>query len=262
MTESLPRKGTAGEAFQELMNVVERLRDPGGCPWDREQTHQSLRQHLLEETYEALEAIDSEDEDAIAEELGDLLTHIAFHADIARRGGHFDASDVAHRVITKLKRRHPHVFGDSPQITQSEEVVGQWEALKRAESGRKSIVDSLPSSMPALAYAAAVQRRAARAEIPWQGQLTEFNPQPGSDPHELEAWAGEYLMAVTRQVIDAGVDPETALRSVAIRFRDQVRRAEALAGDTPIAELEEDRRQEIWLEAALDRRDLEDQAST
>ena len=121
----------AGEAFAELIATVELLRDPGGCPWDAEQTHVSLRPNLLEETYETLEAIDSGDPKSLEEELGDIITQIVFHADMARREDNFDAASICNAVREKLIHRHPHVFGDEKAVDDSEDVVDRWEALKR-----------------------------------------------------------------------------------------------------------------------------------
>ena len=158
----------AGEAFAELIATVELLRDPGGCPWDAEQTHVSLRPNLLEETYETLEAIDSGDPKSLEEELGDIITQIVFHADMARREDNFDAASICNAVREKLIHRHPHVFGDEKAVDDSEEVVDRWEALKRTEAGgSRSIVASLPVAMPALAYSSSVQRRVLRAGLPW-----------------------------------------------------------------------------------------------
>ena len=240
----------AGEAYGDLVQLVETLRDPGGCPWDREQTHISLRPHLIEEAYEALEAFDSSDDDAIEEELGDLMTHVAFHADIGRREGAFDGASVARRVIEKLRRRHPHVFGDGEKIGQSQDVVDRWEALKRAESGKTSVASSLPSAMPALAYSASLQKRASRAGVPVESAYPAAEPRftrtDGESEEQLEKRAGQHLMALARQMSEAGVDPETALRSVALQLRDRLLEAERLAGDTPLAELEPARLNEIW----------------
>lgn len=231
------------------MAVVRRLRDPGGCPWDREQTHISLRQHLLEETYETLEAIESGDSRKLAEELGDLLTHIAFHADIARRAGEFAEAELVSAVIAKLVRRHPHVFGGGPKLATSKEVLGQWEDLKRKEGGRDSIADGVPSAMPALAYAAALQRRAAKAGLTWDGEAA-FRPREGKSPAAKEAQAGAYLWSIVRRLQDGGVDPETALRAASLKFRDRIRQAEKLAGGKPLADVPAAQRQRLWARAA------------
>ena len=156
--------------FQTLVDIVARLRAPGGCPWDREQTHESLKRTLLEEAHEALEAIDSGDSSLLTEELGDLLVQIAFHADIAREAGQFVMGDVVERINRKLIRRHPHVFG-SETVADAREVERNWERIKaeeRAASGtRKSPVDGIPSSMPALAVAQLMQDRVARVGFEW-----------------------------------------------------------------------------------------------
>ena len=157
-------------SFQSLVDIVERLRAPGGCPWDREQTHSSLKRNLLEECYEVLEAIDSEDPAALSEELGDLLVQVAFHADIAREAGHFTVADVLTRINDKLVRRHPHVFGDAT-VADAREVERNWERIKEAEKqrrgGRQSPVDGIPRDLPALTYAQLMQDRVGRAGFEW-----------------------------------------------------------------------------------------------
>jgi len=220
-------------AFENLMGVVERLRDPGGCPWDREQTHRSLRSHLLEECYEALEAIDAGDAEGLAEELGDVLTHVAFHADIARRAGAFTVEDVLERVTRKLIRRHPHVFGSAQRLDTPGQVEDRWEEIKRGEHmSRTSVLDGIPPAMPALAYAAALQRRAAGAGVQSEGlpaTVTHLTAAPDSGAEEA---AGDFLFAAVASILDVGVDPETALRAAATRFGQRVRREERTANDT------------------------------
>lgn len=230
------------------MRVVETLRDPGGCPWDAEQTHASLRSYLLEETYETLEAIEDGGPEQISEELGDLLTHIAFHVDIAVRAGEFDAADVISGVIDKLVRRHPHVFGGSEKMQDSAEVLEQWEDLKRRERGRRSIVESLPVSMPALSYAAAVMGRATKAGVP----IDELAPNADDGGAELvsEYDAGRYLMGVTRRVEEAGHDPETALRSYSLELRNRIMRAEKAVEPRTLSELAADEMRTVWEQAA------------
>ena len=138
---------------EDLLALVERLRDPGGCPWDREQTHESLKPYLLEETYEALEAIDSGSDTRLAEELGDVLMQVVFHAEIADREGRFTINDVVQGIKEKLIRRHPHVFGNVT-VDGSDEVLRNWEEIKRSEKrGKKdggSVLDGLPKDLPAL----------------------------------------------------------------------------------------------------------------
>ncbi|MGH2370461.1 MAG: nucleoside triphosphate pyrophosphohydrolase, partial [Chloroflexota bacterium] len=156
---------------QTLQQIMARLRAPNGCPWDREQTHQSLRKYLLEETYEALEALDAGDLAALEEELGDLLLQIVFHAQVADEAGVFDLGDVVAGICAKLIRRHPHVFGEV-DAQDAEAVLRNWEALKRAERAdraepERSMLDGVPPAMPALASSQAVQERAARVGFDW-----------------------------------------------------------------------------------------------
>lgn len=249
-TSRSEQANAAGEAFAELTATVELLRDPGGCPWDAEQTHVSLRPNLLEETYETLEAIDSGDPKSLEEELGDIITQIIFHADIARNEDNFDAASVCNAVREKLISRHPHVFGDDAAAKSSEEVVDNWEALKRAEAGgKRSIVASLPSAMPALAYSSSVQRRVMRAGLPWpekHAMPLAFGSIEGESLEDGEDRAGEYLMAVARQVHAAGIDAEIALRKATVGLRDHVIRAEEVAGDDPLAEMDDEQRSRIW----------------
>ncbi|MBM3957166.1 MAG: MazG family protein [Gemmatimonadetes bacterium] len=209
--------------FEDLMATVERLRGPGGCPWDRQQTHGSLRPYLLEECYELLEVVDAGDADGMADELGDLMTHVAFHADIARRAGTFSIEDVLERVVQKLIRRHPHVFGDARRLDTPREVEDRWEELKRDERGdRLPAPDAVPPALPALAYAAALQRRAAAGArpdpLPAAQALLEAAPEG-----KAEEVAGDFLFAAVAAFLDGGVDPEAALRAAARRFRDRAR---------------------------------------
>ncbi|HEV8596754.1 MAG TPA: nucleoside triphosphate pyrophosphohydrolase, partial [Candidatus Dormibacteraeota bacterium] len=153
------------DGIAAIFEVVHRLRAPGGCPWDREQTHESLRQYLLEETYELLEAIDRGDDAKMREELGDLLLQIAMHAEIAAEEGRFDATQVSEAVAAKMVKRHPHVFGDR-SVANADEVLRNWEHQKMHEAREagsdESVVDRVPSTLPALAWALGLQKRAAR----------------------------------------------------------------------------------------------------
>src|SRR5439155_994513 len=157
-----------GERLLELVKVQARLREPDGCPWDREQTHRTLARHLLEETHELLAAIDADDDGAVRDELGDLLLQVTFHAQIAADDGRWDIDDVADGLIRKLIHRHPHVFGDV-DVAGSDEVLVNWEKLKAEEDGgRKGVDEGIPASLPALARAAKVQRRAAGWGFEWR----------------------------------------------------------------------------------------------
>src|SRR5207247_1500073 len=157
-----------GERVLDLIRVQARLREPDGCPWDREQTHRTLARHLLEETHELLDAIERADSDAIRDELGDLLLQVTFHAQIAAEDGRWDIDDVADGLVSKLIHRHPHVFGDV-EVAGADEVLVNWEKLKAEESGGATpIEDDIPASLPALARAAKVQRRAAGWGFEWR----------------------------------------------------------------------------------------------
>jgi XTP/dITP diphosphohydrolase len=201
-----------GEALQSAAEIMDRLRSPGGCPWDAAQTHQSLTRYLVEETYEVVEAIETGDRTLLREELGDLLLQVLFHARIAEEEPEpFDIDDVAGDLVAKLVRRHPHVFGDA-NVGSPDELNEAWERHKVAEKLRTSAVDGVPVSQPALALAAKLLARAGRAGI-------EVEPASGDE-------IGERLFAVVRDAVAAGVDPEGALRATARAYRERVRAAE------------------------------------
>ncbi len=204
-------------AFAE---VVRRLR--AECPWDRQQTHQSLRHHLLEEAYEVLEALDhldveaGEGFDALEEELGDLLFQVFLHATLATEEGRFTLEDVVRGISDKLVGRHPHVFGDAT-VDSADEVAERWERLKKAEKGRASVMDGIPATLPALAYAVKVQRKAASQGVDWR-TLLDGDDAPGA--------LGRRLLDVVDDARTAGDDPETELRVAAEVVRDRFRRSE------------------------------------
>ncbi len=194
--------------------VMDRLRSPGGCPWDAAQSHRSLAKYLLEETYETLEAIETDDMALLREELGDLLLQVLFHARLAEElpaAQRFGIDDVAGDLVAKLVHRHPHVFADVP-VADAAEVNENWERLKAAEKGRDSAVDGVPMGQPALALAAKLVSRAGRA---------------GIDVNVSANDVGDRLLAVVREAVVAGVDPESALRESARAYRDAVVAAEA-----------------------------------
>ena len=161
------RKDAAGALLLELMDVVERLRSEQGCPWDRQQTAQSLLPYLLEETYEVMESVSADDAGALREELGDLLLHVVFQGSLAGEAGTFTLADSIRAVIHKLVRRHPHVFGDQPAVDTT--VIRQrWEAAKQREKGRASILDGVPRTLPALNRARRLQEKASSVGFDWQ----------------------------------------------------------------------------------------------
>ncbi|MDQ1617431.1 MAG: hypothetical protein QOJ60_3370, partial [Actinomycetota bacterium] len=192
-----------GARLLDLVSVMDRLRSPGGCPWDAEQTHQSLVTYLLEEAYETIEAIESGDREHFREELGDLLLQVVFHARIAAEHPDqpWDVDDVAEGIVTKLVRRHPHVFGDADAPSPAH-VEASWDRLKAAEKGRTSSVDGVPVGLPALALAAKLLDRAERAGI---------TVRPGG----AESALGRRLFDLVVEAHTAGVDAEAELRAAA-----------------------------------------------
>lgn len=227
------------ELFDELVRVMARLRAPDGCPWDREQTHRSLRPYLLEEAYEALEAVEEEDWARLCDELGDVLLQVVFHAQLASERGDFGIEDVCEKIVTKLKRRHPHVFSDQVADT-PDEVIDRWEKLKRQEEGyreRESAVDGTPASLPALQRAYKLQKRAARVGFDWdeiagprakvEEELREVDEAGAA---EAEDEIGDLLFAVVNLARFMNVEPEGALRRANERFIRRFRSVERQAG--------------------------------
>ena len=222
--------------FNGLRNVIATLRGPDGCPWDRVQTHQSLRPFLLEEASETLEALDDADPARLCEELGDLLLEVLLHVQIAEEAGQFGLTDVVHGISDKLLRRHPHVFGDATAAT-PEAVVEQWEELKREERRGQSALTGIPGTLPALAHAQAMQRRAARAGFAWESvdqawealeeELGELRD--AKTPEELREEVGDALFALTGLARWLEVDAEEALRSTCRGFRALFQRLEVTA---------------------------------
>jgi XTP/dITP diphosphohydrolase len=213
-----PTTAPAGAALLDAVAVMDRLRSPGGCPWDAEQTHTSLLQYLVEECYELYQAIEDGDRDATREELGDVLLQVLFHARIAAEhpDAPFTVDDVAADLVAKLVGRHPHVFAGSEVVDTAERQELRWEELKRTEKDRASSVDGVPLGQPAVALAAKLTSRTARAGLP--ADLLPVGPQ-----------VGERLFALAAAARLAGIDPEAELRGAARRFADQVRAAEKAA---------------------------------
>ena len=214
-----------------LFEVVARLRAPDGCPWDREQTHQSLRPYLLEETYELLEAIDAGDDAKMKEELGDLLLQVAMHAEIASQERRFDAAQVSEAAAAKMVARHPHVFGDV-SVASSDEVLRNWEHNKEREArkaGRQdeSVVDRVPPTLPALAWTLGLQKRAARVGFEYATATDSAEAvaeearelAEAKDPDAAFDELGDLLFAVVSLSRRLKVNPEDALRVAGQRFR-------------------------------------------
>ena len=254
-------QAAATTAFDALLEVMRRLRDPdAGCPWDLEQTHLSLRNTLVEEAYEALEAIDSGETDAMVEELGDLMFQTVFHAQIAADEGRFTMRDVLTRLTEKLVRRHPHVFADAA-ARNAREALGQWEALKAKErqakgQGARSMLDGVPRAMPALAYAQAAADRAARAGFAFASddaaldklteELAEAREAPTAERREEEV--GDVLFMAVVNAARMGVDAEAALRGANRRFAERFRLVEAAAWERgePLAQMDAAEKRALW----------------
>jgi tetrapyrrole methylase family protein / MazG family protein len=226
------------DGIEAIFEVVHRLRAPGGCPWDREQTHESLRPYLLEETYELLEAIDAGDDAKMMEELGDLLLQVAMHAEIAAEEGRFDAKQVSEAVAAKMVKRHPHVFGDV-SVAGADEVLRNWEHQKMQEARKagseESVVDRVPATLPALAWALGLQKRAARVgfDFATPSAAAESVAEEAKELAEVSDHdrafeeMGDLLFAIVSLARTLKVNPEDALRVAGTRFRQRFAAAEA-----------------------------------
>ncbi len=225
--------------IDELRKIVARLRAPDGCPWDREQTHASLRGDMIEEAYETVEAIEEDDAAHLREELGDLLLQVVMHSQIASETGRFTFDEVAAEVATKLVRRHPHVFGES-DAKNTEAVLKQWDAIKRAEKGNKetSLLDGVSGALPALLHAEKITKRAARAGFDWEnavqvvGKIREELAETEEaiaqgDPDKIEEEMGDLLFAAVNFSRKLKVEPEVALRRATGKFSRRFRALEA-----------------------------------
>ncbi len=249
--------------FQSLIDIVARLRAPGGCPWDAEQTHESLKRNLLEECYETLEAIDSGSPSELADELGDILVQVAFHADIARAAGEFDIADVLTAINRKLIRRHPHVFADG-SASDARQVERNWEQLKaeeRRQAGKPepSPMDSVPAALPALSAAQLIQDRAARFGFDWDDvggvldklaeEIAEFR-NAGTDAERLDEF-GDVLFALVNVARWSDIQAEDALRQANLKFRNRYRAMERLASERgdDFGKLPLDEKEALWQEA-------------
>lgn len=234
-----PHKDTY--TLDDFRTIIALLRHPGGCPWDQVQTHQSIRRNLLEETYELLEGIDNEDVDLMQEELGDVLMQVLFHTSIEEDAGHFNLDDVADRACRKLIYRHPHVFGQV-QVDGTEQVLTNWEELKRKEKHQSSYTDTLNAvarTLPATWRAEKLQKKAAKAGFDWpdiSGQLAKTEEElsevkdalaQGEQEHIFEE-IGDLLFAVVNVARRAGVDPEFALDAASEKFLRRFAATEAL----------------------------------
>lgn len=249
--------------WEDFLEITRLLRGPGGCPWDAEQTHGSIRRNFLEETYEALDAIDRDDAHDMCEELGDVLMQVALHAQMEEERGRFTARDVVDGVAKKLVYRHPHVFGGGLEAETSEQVLVNWEALKRKEKGQRSTADAIeavPHTLPALWRAEKIQQKTARAGFNWdsiQGALDKLEEElrelrqaveAGGDPaaaHGVREEVGDLLFIASKVAQLSGVDPEDALHRACDKFDRRFRRVEE-AADRPLGEYAEKELVALW----------------
>jgi len=248
-------------AMDDLIRVIEGLRGPGGCPWDREQTPRSMVRYLLEEAYELADAVESEDAAPVREELGDVLFHILFLARMYAEKDQFDLEAVCRGSAAKMKRRHPHVFG-STQVADSAEVVRNWQQIKQNEKdpgARVSVLDSVPASLPGLMRAYAVSERAATAKFDWddldgvlqklEEELAEFRA--ASDRNDAEQVAlefGDILFTLVNVARFSGIHPETALAGAVKKFERRFRAMEKIIADSGrgLASVPQEEKDRIW----------------
>jgi MazG family protein len=278
-----PDGAAAATAFGAFVELIARLRAPGGCPWDREQTHESLKPMTIEEAYEVLEAIDRGDDQHLAGELGDLLLQVVFHAQIAAEAGRFTVRDVIQAVADKMVRRHPHVFAGGKADT-PEAVLRNWEAIKQAEvaarDGAKaeaSMLDSVGTSLPAVMEAFQMATKASRVGFDWPGvgavlekldeevaELREAAGGPSPDHRRVAEEVGDLLFAAVNVARLIRVDPESALKSANRKFRRRfafIEQGLAREGRTP-AEATLDEMETLWAEAKQRERDMKKKEGT
>lgn len=269
-------RSEAGEKFRELVELIARLRAPGGCPWDREQTHESLKPMLLEEAYEVLEAIDEGDDEEFLGELGDLLLQVVFHSQIATEEDRFTVADVIQRIASKMIRRHPHVFGDDNAQT-STEVLRNWESIKAAELQAKgkasvdgSMLDSVSASLPGLMEAFQMTTKVSRVDFDWPDaaavlekldeEVEELKEAVAIEPRshqEIAGEVGDLLFVAVNVARLLGVDPESALKASNRKFRRRFRYIEdrlRLQGRKP-ADSDHVEMNSLWDEAKVRERD-------
>ena len=249
-------------SMDDLLRIMQLLRAPGGCPWDRAQTHQSIRQNMLEEAYEAAEAIDHLDMANLKEELGDVLLQVVFHACMAQEAGAFDFAGVVDGICKKLVFRHPHVFG-TVQAQDQTQALSTWDAQKREEKGQRTAGDALDSvarALPALTRAGKLQDKARKAGFDWQDaapaldklseEVAELRRAAQGDGDVAEE-LGDVLFAAVKAGRFLGADGELALHAACEKFIRRFRQVEQLAGDTPLDRLDVPALEGLWQRAKL-----------
>lgn len=247
--------------MDDLIRVIESLRGPAGCPWDREQTPRSIVRYLLEEAYELADAIESEDIASVREELGDVLFHVLFLARMYAEKDQFDLEAVCRAIVDKMKRRHPHVFG-STRVADSAEVVRNWQQIKQDEKdpgARASVLDSVPASLPGLIRAYAVSERAAAAKFDWgsldgvlqklEEELAEFRAASDrKDADQIALEFGDILFTLVNVARFSGCHPETALSGAVKKFDRRFRAMENIIADSgrDLASVPQEEKDRIW----------------
>ena len=249
------------DTFDAFCHIIARLRSPDGCPWDRKQTHESLKPYLIEEAYETLQTIDDGDTEDLCEELGDLLLQIGLHARIAEESSEFKMADVLRGINEKLIRRHPHVFGDT-KVTNENEVMANWEELKRAEGkNEKSLLDGIPKDIPSLAYSQIAQQRASRVGFDWNeidGVLEKVNEELDeireAETHQQKVSEfGDLIFALANVARWMEIDLENALRQANECFRERFAYMEELSRrrGVPMNGLSIEELDALWKEAKI-----------
>lgn len=250
--------GKTQKQFEELVGIMATLRKPNGCPWDREQDHLSLRPYLIEEAYEAIEAIDHKDYDHLREELGDILLQIVFHAQIASEEKRFSIDDVLSGIISKLKRRHPHVFGEA-DVSTAEEVRIRWEEIKREEKGREGALEGGSEVLPSLMLAFNLQEKAAKVGFDWEN-AEQVADKVEEEIRELQALKshqkaieemGDVLFSLVNLARHLKINPEVSLRDATKKFIRRFNYMETLAADQnkKLEELSLQEKDKLWEEA-------------
>ena len=249
--------------WADFLEIMRLLRGPGGCPWDAEQTHQSIRRNFLEETYEVLDALDRDDAEAMCEELGDVLMQVVFHATIEAERGRFTMADVVDGVAQKMVYRHPHVFGGTMQADNSEQVLVNWEVLKRQEKGQRSTADaieSVPHTLPALWRAEKTASKTAKAGFDWDDAMSALNKleeevrelrqamesgKAPDAPHGVREELGDALFMAAKLAQMTHVDPEDDLHRACDKFDSRFRFVESGA-DKPLADCTKEELLALW----------------
>jgi nucleoside triphosphate diphosphatase len=276
-----PNKKSPGPAFEKLVNVMARLRSPTGCPWDREQSHSTLRTYLIEEAYEVLDAMDSSDDSKFAEELGDLLLQVLFHAQIAAEENRFSIHDVIREIHDKMVRRHPHVFANTKAKT-SADVLRNWEQIKKQERAAKSeksnvaaglqsgpqsesFLDGVPKSQPALLEANQLTKKAARVGFDWpniEGIFDKLNEEStelrqaltnNEPPARIESELGDLIFVAVNLARYLKIDPEIATKKASAKFSRRFREMERLAlqQGTTLSKLSQPQQESLWAQSKL-----------